>query len=761
MTTINELTSQATVTGSDQFVLYSTTQGQPRKASIKAISDFMNTQQNGKVNRTGDTMTGPLNVPEGAAGTQVPQAQEVVNLADLASKIDAAKGSGLSGHGGNLNYAVGTIGAVLNHVCINVRMFPWLATGDGVTDDTAAIQAAINSATTGAEIIFPPSIGYKISNNINVPAGVNISGPGKVLRTHGLSVSNYAFTLNGRNTVRGLVYDGGALTIGSPGSPLSIKDFNCINNDIRFLENTFDNSCGSFIGFVNEQYATADTLSELIVQGNQIGNYLDHAIYCQGYSTVDTSNITVMGNNFVGRLATTTRQAVKLKNVRNAAISGNSIDLPNGIFITAETGLDFPVVASDCKDISVSGNTGSCFRFFESVCALDANNTGFMLRNVAITGNTVTVTHYPVLLGLPASGGTSFATRASGVLISGNTFAGPYGININGDMVNYGIDNITIVDNIITINAGTTALTLWGNIIGLQFSGNTCVMNSTYAAANAIWNNDNLVGVSGQTAYIPNVSGVFDISENTLMGNFGCLVAEQPASAVTGLNMTCILRGNRNFGSGASKREVIFQSSVLATATGLFYLENNLSIWGTAGANICAVQALLTGILKVGSGTSGLLVRPNTSDNGVSLYSSNVTPDATNFALQTTGALSILNGTSSSILQVGNSTKLAASAGGIAVTGALAVGAVASTIASAGTIAPTSVIHFVSGTTTISTITPPANMSSSGGLLILIPTGAWALNTAGNIAVASSAVVNKPLILVYDNSGGGKWYPLY
>ena len=54
-----------------------------------------------------------------------------------------------------LNYAVGTIGAVLIDSCINPKMFPWLAKFDGVTDDRAAIQAATN---TGKAILFPDGV---------------------------------------------------------------------------------------------------------------------------------------------------------------------------------------------------------------------------------------------------------------------------------------------------------------------------------------------------------------------------------------------------------------------------------------------------------------------------------------------------------------------------------------------------------------------------------------------------------------------------
>ncbi len=84
----------------------------------------------------------------------------------------------------------------------------------------------------------------------------------------------------------------------------------------------------------------------------------------------------------------------------------------------------------------------------------------------------------------------------------------------------------------------------------------------------------------------------------------------------------------------------------------------------------------------------------------------------------------------------------------------------APTLASASTIAPVALISFVSGTTTIQTITPPFNILETGGQLTLIPTGAWSTNTSGNVALATTAVVNKILLLSWD-AVTGKWYPSY
>jgi hypothetical protein len=83
----------------------------------------------------------------------------------------------------------------------------------------------------------------------------------------------------------------------------------------------------------------------------------------------------------------------------------------------------------------------------------------------------------------------------------------------------------------------------------------------------------------------------------------------------------------------------------------------------------------------------------------------------------------------------------------------------ARTIASAATIAPVGLINFISGTTTISTITPPS-LGNGGAVVTLIPTGLWSTDTSGNIALATTAVVNKALTLYYDTATT-KWYPSY
>jgi len=102
----------------------------------------------------------------------------------------------------------------------------------------------------------------------------------------------------------------------------------------------------------------------------------------------------------------------------------------------------------------------------------------------------------------------------------------------------------------------------------------------------------------------------------------------------------------------------------------------------------------------------------------------------------------------------------AATATSLAVSAVIGTTAAASTIASAATIAPIKDITFISGTAAVVTITAITPFTTGGGTITLLPTGAFTWTTAGNIAVAGTAVVSRALTMTYD-SGTTKWYPSY
>lgn len=52
------------------------------------------------------------------------------------------------------------------------------ATGNGVTDDTAALQNAINSATAAGKIVYFDAGTYKVTSTLTIPAGAKLLGEG-------------------------------------------------------------------------------------------------------------------------------------------------------------------------------------------------------------------------------------------------------------------------------------------------------------------------------------------------------------------------------------------------------------------------------------------------------------------------------------------------------------------------------------------------------------------------------------------------------
>jgi hypothetical protein len=64
-----------------------------------------------------------------------------------------------------------------NSKLYNVRIFPYRAKADGETDDTVAIQSALDDAghSGGGTVFLPPGI-YRINTHLTIPAGVELRG---------------------------------------------------------------------------------------------------------------------------------------------------------------------------------------------------------------------------------------------------------------------------------------------------------------------------------------------------------------------------------------------------------------------------------------------------------------------------------------------------------------------------------------------------------------------------------------------------------
>ena len=158
----------------------------------------------------------------------------------------------------------------------------------------------------------------------------------------------------------------------------------------------------------------------------------------------------------------------------------------------------------------------------------------------------------------------------------------------------------------------------------------------------------------------------------------------------------------------------------------------------------CTGLPVATGVSGLGTGIATFLATPSSANLRATLTDETGTGSAV-FATTPTLVTPVLGAATGTSLSLSSFS---------------AVSAAAPTIASATTIAPTTPIAFVSGTTAVVTITAAAPISTGGGTITLIPTGAFTWTTADNIAVAGTAVVSRALTMTYDATTT-KWYPSY
>jgi hypothetical protein len=145
-----------------------------------------------------DTAARALLVPEGEAGLVLPALGTRANMflafdaagnplastgtgtdSGLRSDLAAASGAGLVGFSDAGTYAHGTVGAKLVGL-INPLDAPFNCAGDGVTDDTAGFQAAVNFVASSpiSRTLYLPAKVFKLTATITCAKSIRIAGEG-------------------------------------------------------------------------------------------------------------------------------------------------------------------------------------------------------------------------------------------------------------------------------------------------------------------------------------------------------------------------------------------------------------------------------------------------------------------------------------------------------------------------------------------------------------------------------------------------------
>ena len=283
--------------------------------------------------------------------------------------------------------------------------------------------------------------------------------------------------------------------------------------------------------------------------------------------------------------------------------------------------------------------------------------------------------------------------------------------------------------------------------------GRTTLLNSTgYAAysgtgtVNTVaYQDQNIsIGVDSASKLINGENNVFiahAAAQNWTTGSNNIIIGQNTAKYInTGSGIISI--GGDNLVDGVDN-QVNIGSVFYFDGAGYSYIASELNVGlGTIAAitspgPFTSTSTMTGGLVVVGGIAS---YRNAIIGTSMSILGTDTSTSTTTGALQVAGGVGI--------------------AGDIIIKGLKASGSPAPTIASNSTIAPIAAITFVSGTSTISTITAPSPISLTGGQITLIPTDIWSISTSGNVALASTAVVNKALTMTFDG-GTNKWYPSY
>ena len=278
------------------------------------------------------------------------------------------------------------------------------ATGDGTTDDTAAINLAITAANTagGGRVIIPAGATYIVT--ANTVSGIATGVAGIVLK------SNVTLQIDGTVKVKASAYGGGAY-------------FGAIRCLDAGISNAAIVGCGTVDG--NKANQTASTqctnilltavVDNLSIRGIQVINANGNGVLCNGTSAVPMTDVNYQ-NLRVSNCAYIGLQASQFNGL---VISGNRVSstTDNGIDIYGENG----TVTPTGYNFSITGNV-----------VRSAASVGIFCETVkdgVVTGNTVSNSTTAGIAVNRING------APSAIEVSGNTVIdGPIGIRVTGDM---------------------------------------------------------------------------------------------------------------------------------------------------------------------------------------------------------------------------------------------------------------------------------------------------------------------------------------
>lgn len=545
----------------------------------------------------------------------------------------------------------------------------------------------------------------------------------------------------------------------------------------------------------------AATASEWATARNLAGNSVDgsaNVAFANKFIVQGTTDTGLTGAQFLGALGTGLVKNTTSTGVLSIAASGTD-------YAPATSGSAILYGNGSGGFSSVTIGTGVSF----TTGTLSATGSGGTVTSVGFTGGLITVataSTTPALTVAGTSGGipyfssastwaTSAALTANALMIGGGAGVAPATTTTGTGVLTALGTNVGTAGAFVTFNGalGTPSSGTVTNLTGTASININGTVGATTANTGAFTtlSASSTVSGAGFSAYLASPPAIGSTTANT--GAFTTLSASSTFSAGTSTTDTAafsgvIYRGTTNSQdwvsingtdpiTGTTSRAISFRGTFAATATanhGGFFMQGTGAASGSAYTvtNVFGLQVAgySLGTNQTVTNMFGVSISAQAAATNIYSFNSNAQSNGTNnygffgSIASGTGRWNFYaNGTAANYFNgnvlIGTTTQ-PATASNIVIAGLKATSAAAPTIASATTIAPTKQITFISGTTAIATITAPDPISTGGGQITLIPTGLFTTTTAGNIALASVAIVSKALIMTYDTTTA-KWYPSY
>ncbi|MFK7678842.1 hypothetical protein ACI3ER_12430 [Bacillus sp. Wb] len=378
---------------------------------------------------------------------------------------------------------------IISKTYVNPMLPPFLAYGDGIKDDTASIQAAIDSLPSTGGTIYIPARKFKYSQlNITKP-NVNIVGTGtlydgKILIGDASAIKDLHFK------IEGITFEFDSITNGKNAIELrNTRRGRIANCTFKKVDKAiYTHSIGVF------QHCSRIMISNNIIDGANYILYIDRP---NGFNDYTVGDFHFINNQCYGGV---NYGHVYGLGVDGFICSGNTLFFPS--YSGASTTKDANIYLDYCNFINISSNN-----------LFEAGTEGIWLnrvQNVNITGNNITWCGQKVpSSGIKISGGNQIGQEFVFGAITGNTLMFPTG---SGITLSDNVGHLSVGTNTIRTAGspqyyyGTTALNTvshFGISTGVDTKGNVIVGNNT---------DDNINNIQGE-----NVQGFnYDINKNVV-----------------------------------------------------------------------------------------------------------------------------------------------------------------------------------------------------------------------------------------------------